>query len=317
MLATCLPHLHALLPLTVCPGLPAPPGWQVPLHPTASLRCPSLCSTKGQNVCRALQCLFGSNIIKNKGCCGNGPRRKAGNKASLQCRRASSEVGLRDGEGCGGNKLCAGRERGDERRGECRVLQVGEGRAGEKHPHLSGEPPGWPGPVPRHRRINLLGVHHTQEQLTLLTPPSTAPSRSPEQALPPKQSSTAETRSHHPGTAGRDMVWWESRGSVGAPGPGEPQNSPEHPAQLAGSAVKGRGLTPIPVAQGWVSLCAAMALVTEPPSCPQPQRGRGWCHLDGAGAQLRAVGAEPAAPKPYQGAEGWLLPKDSQTGSQG
>ena len=210
MLATCLPHLRARLPLTVCPGLPAPPGWQVPPHPTASLRCPSLCSAKGQSVRPALQCLFGSNIIKTKGCWGNGPRRKAGNKASLQRRRTSSGVGLRDGEGSGENKLCAGRERGDERREECRVLQVGEGRAGGKHPHLSGEPPGWPSPQAgpalypgtgglisavciTHRSNSPFSPHQGQ-------PPAEAPSRRSHQSNQPLLKPAAITLGQQGGT---------------------------------------------------------------------------------------------------------------------
>lgn len=148
-------------------------------------------------------------------------------------------------------KSVQGGKGGDERRGECSVLQVREGRAGRKRPHLSGEPPGWPS------RINLCGVHHTQEQLTLLTQPSTAPGRSAKQALPLKQSTTAETCSDHPGTAGRDMVRCESRRSVGAPGPGEPQNQPRAPSPAGGQCGEGPGAHTHPRGSGLgVPLCS-------------------------------------------------------------
>lgn len=140
-----------------------------------------------------------------------------------------------DGEGCGENKLCKkgkARVSGDRSTGCCK----GKGMARRRHPHISGESPGWPSPPPRQGRINLCSVHRTQEQLTLPTRPSAAPGSTL------KQSTAAETHRRDPRTAGRDVVGGRARAVQLYQARG-PQNSPEHPVQLVGNVVKGLELT--------------------------------------------------------------------------
>lgn len=95
----------------------------------------------------------------------------------------------------------------------------------------------------------------------------------------------------------------------GHQGQGSPKTSPEHPVQRVGSVVKGRGLTPIPVAQGWVSLCAAMAAVTEPPLVPTAPAGTGLVSPQWGWSTAKGCGSCPCCPKALPGSRRVAAPQ--------